>query len=343
MLGDLTVRRDSEFFISIAKQGIHSFIMLGVVGADGSPQLLARVGKTNDIDPDFASQATMTRKAILSQTMARLADEGITRRDDHVADVNYKAYAITYNQFKQFLELIGDIERRQLANPAIRDAVRDERIQCYIPIESGVEADSITLKYQTLEGAGYHRESSADSAIVTGAQSLHVSNTCRTTSLNILESILGFKTKVSRHFFIDPDYKSTLRAGQPDKDSFYILPPPPNTCHGVSTQQQYVLEKLYARLEKIPKIKPEDTKTREKFDKLKELYTQLAGKNQLSASELLVKINDHEATNKTVLHEKRDPGVFSRLFSTSTEKMYKEMRKHLEGEEKKEEDGLSPK
>ncbi|WP_133127876.1 hypothetical protein [Legionella nagasakiensis] len=351
MPSDLSVRRDSEFFISIAKQGIHSFLMLGVVGEDGSPQLLARVGKTNDIDPDFASQVTMARKAIASQTMARLADEGIARGKDHKADVNYKAYAINYEQFKQFLELIGDIEKRQLANPAIRDAVEREsnsRIECYVPKEGEADSDRITLIYRTLESAGYHRDPSAEpSATVTGAQSLHVSNTCRTTALNILESILGFKTNVSRYFFIEPDYKSKLRAGQPDKDSFYILPPPPNTCPDLSAQQQYVLEKLYARLEKIPKIKPEDPETRKKFDKLKDLYKSLVGENRLSASDLLVKINEHERINKEVLHKKRDPNFFSRLFSTSTstEKMYKEMRRHLEleREENKEEDRPAPK
>ncbi len=74
MTEPLILAKDSEFFLSIAKQGIHSFMMLGVVN-DGAPQLLARVGKTNDIDPDFGRQGTMLQKALGDGTLARLAKE----------------------------------------------------------------------------------------------------------------------------------------------------------------------------------------------------------------------------------------------------------------------------
>src|SRR5687767_8824083 len=91
----LTLSKNDEYFVAIAKQGIHSFMMLGVM-QEGSPKLFARVGKTNDIDPNVNSQVVMTTKALGSGTLARIADEGIIRREGSVTPISYQAYAINY-------------------------------------------------------------------------------------------------------------------------------------------------------------------------------------------------------------------------------------------------------
>lgn len=46
------INNKSEFFISIAKAGIHSFIFLGVI-VNGQPETLATAGKVNLIDRVF--------------------------------------------------------------------------------------------------------------------------------------------------------------------------------------------------------------------------------------------------------------------------------------------------
>lgn len=83
----ITLNKKDEYFISIAKQGIHSFMMLGVI-KDGQPKLLARVGKTNDIDPDYSSQFAITKKAITTKTLSRIADEGLSRKKGSIADIS---------------------------------------------------------------------------------------------------------------------------------------------------------------------------------------------------------------------------------------------------------------
>jgi hypothetical protein len=146
-------------------------------------------------------------------------------------------------------------------------------------------------------------------------------------------------TGISSLFFIAPKYKTTMKAGCLDPDNFYILPPPPTVNKGkVSPHQMGVLKKLYKRLEEIPVMDPDSTETRAKFDALKETYQDVAGKNNLSAGQLLAKILEHEKQNERELFQKRSPGLLSRLFgiSSSTERMFKAMEHDLENEARNE-------
>ena len=99
----------------------------------------------------------------------------------------------------------------------------------------------------------------------------------------------------------------------------------------LTKQQTYVLNKLYKRLEEIPKSHPGDPKTKEKFDQLKTIYKQIAGENNLNANTLLTKIIEHEALNSKTLFTKRSPNFLSRLFSMSstTERLFKQMKTEL--------------
>lgn len=334
------LNKKDEYFISIAKRGIHSFMMLGVV-KDGQPQLLARVGKINDIDPDEPSQYAMIKKAIMTKMLSRLADEYVYREEGHAVNINYQAYAINYEQVKEFLGIIAEIEQRQLQNPEIiegikrkygEEGIEGKAIECFVPVEEN--GDMATFSLEKLKDCEFliteNLKAKASSEIVSGAQQINLSNTCRTSSKNIVEAILGFVTDVSSYFFIAPKYQSKLIAGQPEKESFYILPPPPN-CANVSKEQDSMLKKIYKRLEKIPKLNPESPKTRKKFDALKSMYTDIAGENKLGAKALLGRILEHEDKNQNYLFEKRSPNFLSRLFSlsSSTKKMFDDMENSL--------------
>jgi hypothetical protein len=336
----IILNKKDEYFISIAKQGIHSFMMLGVV-KNGQPQLLARVGKTNDIDPDVSSQFAMIKKAITTKTLSRIADEGLSRKKGSIADISYQAFAINYEQVKEFLGMIAEIEQRQLKNPEIAkgiqreygsDGIEEKAIKCFVPVEEGKSVVKFELKklkeceFLTTEEI----KSKTSSEIVSGVQQIHLNNTCRTSSKNIVEAILGFATDVSSYFFIAPKHQSKLIVGKPQKESFYVLPPPPN-CANVSKEQEAALKKIYKRLEEIPKLNPESAETRKKFDALKSMYKDIAGENHLSAKALFGKILEHEDKNQNSLFEKRSPNFLSKLFSlsSSTKRMFDDMENGL--------------
>lgn len=336
----ITLNKKDEYFISIAKQGMHSFMMLGVI-KDGQPKLLARVGKTFDIDPDCSSQFATTKKAITTKILSRIADEGLSRKKGSIADISYQAYAINYEQVKEFLGMIAEIEQRQIKNPEIvkgikrkygSDGIEKEAIKCFVPVKEN--GDVVKFKLKKLKECEFltteEIKAKTSSEIASGAQKIHLNNTCRTSSKNIVEAILGFATDVSSYFFIAPKHQSKLIAGQPKKESFYVLPPPPN-CANVSKEQEAVLKKIYKRLEEIPKLNPESPETRKKFDALKSMYKDIAGENHLSAKALFGKILEHEDKNQNSLFEKRSPNFLSKLFSlsSSTKRMFDDMENGL--------------
>lgn len=330
----MTLNKKDEYFLSIAKQGIHSFMMLGVV-KDGQPKLLARVAKNDDINP------TSLRKNVFLGELSRLADEGISRDENHIADINYQAYAINYEQVKEFLGMIAEIEQRQLKNQEVIEGIKrkygsngieNKAIECFVPVKTN--GDVVTFRLKKLKECEFlitgEIKAKTNSEIASGVQQIHLNNTCRTSSKNIVEAILGFVTDVSSYFFIAPKHQSKLIAGQPAKESFYILPPPPN-CANVSKEQESVLKKIYKRLEEIPKLNPESPETRKKFDALKSMYKDIAGENHLSAKALFGKILEHEDKNQNSLFEKRSPNFLSKLFSlsSSTKRMFDDMEKGL--------------
>lgn len=330
----LVVNKGSEFFIAIGKQDIHSFVMLGVIKEDGTPQLLARVGKTGDVGN--ACLVTATIKAVGPGAPSRMQEEWIFGKTDKV--IAYQAYAINYEQYKECLELISAMEKSQRKNPLIKNDAERDRIECYIPTRGSDKSknEQVILKYRKLSRVKFSTEKiqNMPEDTIKGVQELHITNTCRTTSINIIEAILGFKTTISKYFFVNPNYNTVLRNGSPDKDTFYILPPPPTAILvGFNDMKKQVstLEKIYKRLEEIPKKYPADPATREKFNALKTIYLEAAGDNTLDATTFLQKILEHE---KNVLYTKRAPSFFSRVLSlpSSTEKMFKKFEKEYQEE-----------
>lgn len=268
----LILNKKNEYFLSIAKIGrIHSFMMLGVI-QDGEPKLLARVGKWGGVTP-----GDETMKMLGTGALARIMDEGISRKTDKVDDINHQSYDITYEQVKDFLGLIAELETKQHDNPAIKKGIEGEEIKCYVPDKESKDSDIVKFNYKDLKQFSTDKKlgdevaGKATPAIVEGAQKIKIGQTtCRTTSKNIVEAVLGFETDVSEYFFVSPKHRSKLKAGQPDKDTFYILPSPPNTTT-VSPEQASLLKKLYKRMEEIPKLNPESPETRKKFDALKSM------------------------------------------------------------------------
>lgn len=329
---DLQVKKDSEFFITIAKQGpIHSFMMLGVVGPDGTNHLLARVGKGGYIDEND-SIGDMLKSGI----RARLVHEGISRKKrPEGTPITYQAYSVNYEQAVGFLHLIREIEVKQI--PPIPKNPSEEIIfpPIYGLIPASEDGEVVTFKYRELANLPERNKTTERvDYLVKDALALNPMKTCRTIAVNMVEAVLGFATKVAKFFLIEPKYKTTLDAGLPNKESFYILPPPPNVHKELSPKQQKVLAALYKKMESIPtKHEKSPEKTRAKFNAVKELYNSIAGSNKLSANELLLQITKHESNNIKALHDKRNPGVLSKMFNldSSTQVMFAKMKKELTG------------
>ncbi|KTD14498.1 hypothetical protein Lgra_0529 [Legionella gratiana] len=352
----ITVDKESEFFITIAKEGIHSFVMLGVM-VDNKPELLARVGKGNLIDPNFGescgNQFTMFGKAVGSHTEASLMDEGISRKKDRTSDISYQSYAITYEQYLEFLALTKEIHEHQLEHYKERELPKVDPskwtypqqgvhklrsgINCYLP--SQVESGKITFEFKpitTFEHQCANKNQQTRQDIISGANEIKVSNTCRTTARALLNYTLGYSPDVPALFAIGLDYKTKLVGGKPTANSFYILPQPPS-CFEVNPTQMKVLKELYKKLENLPKINPTSGDTRKKFNELKHLYQELAGKPQLSLTDLLDRITVHRVTNNKLFDTRRSQSLFSKLaeklgIKTGTQQAYDRMEKAVKQE-----------
>lgn len=357
MPSDIVVDEKSEFFITIVKEGIHSFIMLGVV-VDGKPLPLARVGKGNLIDKSFGtglgSQLTMFKKVVTSGTDASLMDEGVDTDESFVSDVSYQAYAITFKQYLDFLVITREIQQAQ--RQYYQDRIQNDSgevysnlsypekgvrklilgIKCYVPIQQ--DEGKITFQYKPIDtfACSAHGEQAVRKGIIQDASVLHSSNTCRTTARSLLNYTLNSSPHVPALFAVGLAYQTKLVGSKPTATSFYILPPPP-LAFTVSSSQMKTLKMLYKKLENLPKTEPTSPITKGKFDELKKLYQQIAGESNLSLTVLLDKITVHRAMHNELFDVHRGQGLVSRFLATmgaktGTQKAYDRMEEAIRKE-----------
>ncbi|KTC85295.1 hypothetical protein [Legionella cincinnatiensis] len=352
----ITVDKDSEFFITIAKEGIHSFIMLGVM-VDDKPQLLARVGKGNLIDPSFGTscgkQFTMFGKAVGTHTEASLMDEGLSDNENVTSDISYQSYSITYEQYLEFLALTKEIhneqlehyKNRELPNVKYRELTYPQKgvhklrsgINCYLPTQE--ESGKITFEYKsinTFQPQHVNDNQPLHQEIISGAKEIKASNTCRTTARALLNYTLHYPPDVPALFAIGLDYKTKLVGGKPTANTFYVLPQPPN-CFEVNPTQMKVLQELYKKLENLPKNQPQADATRDKFKELKHLYQEIAGKPQLPLTLLLDKITVHRVAHNKLFDTRRSQSIISKFaellgIKTGTQQAYDRMEKAVKQE-----------
>jgi hypothetical protein len=295
---DINTSRNSEFFIAMGKEDQHSFLMLGVRDNNTPPtaRILASVAKRWDVEP----VQTLGRALKGDGALARIANEltGDPTDEDDVSEITYEAYTITLKQLEEFLAFIKEVEKKQLENPKIKHAVdllegkhdTYKGICCFLPNKTGT-----TFKYGKLSEytpPALLDEETQKKVIDIAAQGEHITagNTCRTSALNIIELVLGFKTTISKYFNIAPKYSLTLLGGQPKAEMLYIVPPPPQKCEHykkLPPKQQQALELMYQRLKQIPQKDPGNKITRDKFDCLKGIYNKVAGESKVKVMDLL--------------------------------------------------------
>lgn len=371
MSSKITLDSDSQFFMSIAKEGQHSFVMLGVI-QDDKPILLAKVGKGNLIDRSFGtscrSQCSMFGKVIGTHTDASLQDEGISTTRQFSSKISYQAYDITYEQYLDFLAMTKAIHLDQLEHYKDREDIKDkpysqlsfpekgvrklqQGISCYMPLSSNVDDEvasesevlsdeypqKLTLEYKNITQLQTvpRQELGQHQTIIDGAKELKFSNTCRTTARSLLNYTLGYQSKVPALYACGLDYQTTLVNNQLATNTFYTLPAPPN-CFDVPSTQRKILQKLYQRLEELPKKAPQLESTRSKYDQIKKMYIDIAGKPNIGLTEMLDKVTTHRATNHELFNQKRNQGLLSKFIEalgfslkTSTQVVYDEIETEL--------------
>ncbi len=320
---EINAKVSDAYFLAMGQRNIHSFLMLGVIDSSGHPRLLARYGKV--FTDDYSCHKNFFELAG-EGCSSRLANEiMVGRKNPRLKKINYKAYAITYEQLRAFLALIADILLAQ-SNPIHRFFY----FGAYLPERRD---DCIQFSfYKTLKKNNSDNPSIQDrQKLIDDCSYLSKNNTCRTFSVDILRAVLGFSPGISSRFYIRPDYQADLKYGELDPERFYILPPPPLCYKGLSERQVKILDRIYQRLEDLPRLKPENALTRQKFNTIKGVYQHIAGENNLQASELLSKLCEYERQNREVLYCHRAPNILSRLglYATKTENLFKGIKDEL--------------
>jgi len=333
--------------------------MLGVV-VNNKPELLARVGKHNVIDQGFGvscgKQSSMALKAFWSHTNASLVDEGIDEIKGFSPDISHQSYAITYEQYLEFLAMTREIhlaqleryKERKLPSADYKALTYPQKgvyllrngIKCFTPTKE--ESGKVTFEYKqitTLEQKDDAHDKQLQKDIISGANVIKVSNTCRTTARALLNYTLHYSPNVPAFFAIGLDYKTKLVDGKPTANTFYILPQPPS-CFKVNPTQMKVLKELYKKLEDLPKNHPASDATRKKFDELKHIYRDIAGEPKLQLTVLLDKITTHRLTNNPLFNIRRGQGLISKfagmlVIKTGTQQAYDRMEKAVRQEIKR--------
>ena len=369
----LLITEDSELFIAVAKMNDnvlspHHFLMVGMMVA-GKPVLLARVGKTNDIDINFSHQLTMTYNVLRQTTKARLADEGVERSINCQRGICYSAFGITLAQYEKFLYMLAIIKSKQddfyksdhqLAPDA--KSKLDAPIQCYVPVakdDPGVTVELMDVMQSitsgavsagggALAGGAASAETAAEAAAATpyllnSFLNLDMHNNCRHAAVRLLDYTLGNRTYTSKMFFRGLDHTTTMPGGAPSAEqAFYILPLAPSQLgKDYDRPTLLVLTKLHQRLIDIHTSDPYQATaghergyseaTDHKFKIIKQFYLDIAQQQQHTPAELIAKIDAFTTTHGGALSEHRNRGLVNFVFGfkTATDYLFRDLKTEL--------------
>ena len=364
---EIEATKNSRFFIALGQVAQHSFIMAGVMDGE-TPHALSRVGKQFQYDPRVVKNPSTKGYDILWGQ----AYEGAIIKE-YVADnqnadaykLHYQAFDIDYTQFIEYLHLLKFLEDKQKERDPIKRSIDEltskkrselkkdkptlnedslewlsyQGIKCYIPKE---ENDTISFEYNTLNKLSEYASSSTSDiskkmsdVAFERTNKIAIGNTCRTSALDIIRSILGFDTNIPNEFCLRPKYQSEItRGNQFDQNTFFSLPPPPECLQSLSKKERVVFEMVYAKLESIPTQYTSTEKTKTKFEALKTMYLTMYNSRKEPGRDigsLLGSILNHESANNKQLFEHRSRSLKALFgFETSTKIMFNQIKKILE-------------
>lgn len=309
-------KNTSRFFIAINKINHHSFLMLGTYDKNKVAHLLCRVGKSLQKEED--TNACVYYKIFSSHVKSELIDEGVSRKKRNKAAISYQAYDITYDQYLQFIQMLESIQ------------TDTNRFSCYKP--SGQNGNNVTLELTSLKLIPKTNTRDLNSEV----NEFNINKTCRHTAINLVEQVQGVPVAslVSKKFFMDLPYKTALEYGKPCKEiPFYVLPVSPAAFPDLTAEKKCIVEKLYRQMEHMLLLAPNSEQTQNKFNCLKDLYTEILGpQKQLSLNELLESIQNWKQINESTLKVLRKTYFWDSFFTreSATMKLITEIEQDLQ-------------
>ncbi|MFT4059923.1 MAG: hypothetical protein QM652_10290 [Legionella sp.] len=282
--------KKDKFFISINKQEVHSFVMIGVYNQHKVQHVLCRVGKGAQLALNERTCTGILKaqcRVLFSNHPAQLYNEGVYHESKQHKSINYQAYDITFVQYMEFLKVLAGLQ------------TQPDQFPCFQPANEQT-SENIVLEYKSLIATKKTVEQIR--ATTTG---LSINNTCRHTAIKLVEEVQQspISSEVSSLYFYNLPYQTYLKHGKPTKHiPFYVLPVTPIAYVHLGEQKVRVLQTLYKRMEKLLALAPEAAETVEKFDCLKDLYNQIAGpRSEMSLNELLNCVKQWKQDNSKVL------------------------------------------
>lgn len=317
-------KKTDKFFIAIAKESDHSFIMFGVYDQNRVQHLLCRVGKFVAEEDDSESNGcvvlvTRILSAFFSSVKAKLTNERTFRNRQGSIPISYQAYEANYNQYLEFIRLLENQQTEENAFP------------CYKPVDS----DGDNVVFEKTSWCIYPPEAVKD-CLKVETDELSIDNTCRHTAIKLIEEIQHerISSQISPTFFVDLPYETKLDFGVPSTEiPFYVLPPSPLAYPQLDPVKFNIIKKLYHRMEGLLLTEADSLQTVNKFNCLKDLYNEITGlQKEVSLNELLLNIQSWKQENKIVLNQLRKTYFWDAFFKreSATMTLVKEIEQDLQ-------------
>jgi hypothetical protein len=245
-------------------------------------------------------------------------DERLSRTSKGQIPISYQAYDLSYQHYLEFIQRLEGLQ------------TEDNKYKCYKPVaENGNEVSlklTSDLVFTPQTDAGDIRDD---------AREVSINNTCRHTAIKLIEEVqhTPISSLVSSNFLSNLPYQTRLDYGKPSDDiPFYVLPPSPAAYPDLSKEKRSVLTKLYLRMEHVLLIDPHSVQTQNKFQSLKDLYTEIAGpQKDLTLDELLFSIQSWKEGNKSTLNVLREKYFWDYFFTreSATSRLISEIEQDL--------------
>lgn len=313
----INMTEDSEFFIALCTEKMHSYIVLGVKNGR-KVEILTALGKSLNENSSLFGCAFWDTEAILQ------IENIMTKRNNRKADISYKAYSITYRNYMEFLNYLKILSIAQTKNKDVSP------IRAYCPDRTTPDAPWTIQSVEQLPSSG---EPPNDPANESFRRLSGLSNNCRHSAIRLTKkatSLQDLGQGISSLFFKNPPLKAVFSSGKLDEMTpyFYILPTPPKAFLPMEKNKFRVINALYKRLDALTLTQQENHLTNDKFQKLKALYNNLTRSHSASMLEILSSIVDFAKENKRLVETHRESHWFS--FQTATQKMFAKLHEEFE-------------
>lgn len=310
----ITINKETDkFFLALGKEGKHTFIMFGVYDQNKVSHLLCRVGK----DIDEPSQPGENRcmaitgriaNVFFSKIKSRLKNERTSRDNPGNIPISYQAYDTTYEHYLEFIGLLENLQNKH------------NRYLCYKPRKQEGNRIELTKSSQLIMNTQSVHES-----IKKNIEEFSIDNTCRHTAIKLVEEVqkVPVSSLVSSNFFTDLPYRTQLVYGKPSMDiPFYVLPMSPDAYPDLNAAQKSIIEKLYARMERLVLLEPASAQTVNKFNSIKTEYTQIVGpQREFNLEQLLQSIQSWKERDKSILNSLRTTYFWDAFFTRTSATM----------------------